>query len=319
LSGLTRHLREPGDHGALAFHPDCPICRDQRLNGTIEDRPLVSVRAQAAFAAGVLAVAAVGPVSAGVASSEPPSEHEGEVAPEAPGAPGDSSQSPDYDPGGPQTELPGSAGPEDPADESDAPEPLESEPVTDPGVVPEPPGAPDVPTEPPIEEQPVPVVSVPEAPAPDPPPAPEALELSPPAVGTAPVEAPSAPDVTKPTRGQRDRGHRRVGEKRERRPPASSLPQETPEGNALQTETVAVETQPVAVDVPASVRVKAGDRVHVVERGESLWSIAKPVVGQDASIAEVAREVSRLWELNRERIGTGDPDLILQGTRLLLR
>ena len=36
-------------------------------------------------------------------------------------------------------------------------------------------------------------------------------------------------------------------------------------------------------------------------------------------MAAIAREVNRLWELNRERIGTGDPDLVMVGTRLMLR
>jgi hypothetical protein len=35
-------------------------------------------------------------------------------------------------------------------------------------------------------------------------------------------------------------------------------------------------------------------------------------------VASVAREVNRLWDLNRGRIGTGDPDLLPTGTRLEL-
>jgi hypothetical protein len=53
--------------------------------------------------------------------------------------------------------------------------------------------------------------------------------------------------------------------------------------------------------------------------GESLWAIATDVLGGDASIAGVAREVHRLWDLNRDRIGTGDPDLLMIGTTLELR
>ena len=60
-------------------------------------------------------------------------------------------------------------------------------------------------------------------------------------------------------------------------------------------------------------------RVHVVQRNESLWSIAKDVLGDDASPARIAREVNRLWELNGNRIGTGDPDLLMAGTKLVLR
>jgi Tfp pilus assembly protein FimV len=64
---------------------------------------------------------------------------------------------------------------------------------------------------------------------------------------------------------------------------------------------------------------KPGDRTHTVLRGESLWAIASDLLGRDASPARVAREVHRLWQLNRDRIGTGDPELLLVGTTLVLR
>jgi nucleoid-associated protein YgaU len=60
-------------------------------------------------------------------------------------------------------------------------------------------------------------------------------------------------------------------------------------------------------------------RFHVVEPGESLWAIAKRLLGPDASAARIAREVARLWGLNEERIATGNPDLLLPGTKLRLR
>ena len=43
------------------------------------------------------------------------------------------------------------------------------------------------------------------------------------------------------------------------------------------------------------------------------------VLGREATPAAIAREVHRLWQLNRDRIATGDPDLLIVGTRLLLR
>jgi nucleoid-associated protein YgaU len=67
------------------------------------------------------------------------------------------------------------------------------------------------------------------------------------------------------------------------------------------------------------VRISSSARSHVVQRGESLWSIASDRLGDGASAAQVSREVSRLWELNEERIGTGSPDLLYAGTRLRLR
>ena len=39
----------------------------------------------------------------------------------------------------------------------------------------------------------------------------------------------------------------------------------------------------------------------------------------DASTAEIADEVARLWTLNRDRIASGDANLIVAGTKLKLR
>jgi nucleoid-associated protein YgaU len=71
--------------------------------------------------------------------------------------------------------------------------------------------------------------------------------------------------------------------------------------------------------VASGLRARPGDRAHSVLAGESLWSIATDVLGAGATPAQVAREVHRVWQLNRDRIGTGDPDLLPVGTRLALR
>jgi hypothetical protein len=47
--------------------------------------------------------------------------------------------------------------------------------------------------------------------------------------------------------------------------------------------------------------------------------IAKGLIGEPDSIAQVAFEVGRLWHLNAERIGTGSPDLIYPGLELRLK
>jgi nucleoid-associated protein YgaU len=57
---------------------------------------------------------------------------------------------------------------------------------------------------------------------------------------------------------------------------------------------------------------------YVVEPGESLWVIARGVVGEPAGIGRIAFEVARLWRLNAARIGTGNPDLIYAGQKLRL-
>jgi len=55
---------------------------------------------------------------------------------------------------------------------------------------------------------------------------------------------------------------------------------------------------------------------YQVEPGDSLWRIAARHLGSDATTAQTAREVNRLWELNQQRIGTGNPDLIFPGQTL---
>ena len=57
---------------------------------------------------------------------------------------------------------------------------------------------------------------------------------------------------------------------------------------------------------------------HVIQRGESLWSIAAERLGTGASTASIAAEVERLWALNQDRIGTGDRNVVLAGTKIKL-
>jgi nucleoid-associated protein YgaU len=106
------------------------------------------------------------------------------------------------------------------------------------------------------------------------------------------------------------------------RAPTIDLPQSSAPAAPLPAATGA-ETVPV---VEASAPSEASQsplpetaRWHVVEAGESLWSIARRLLGPDASPGRIAREVDRLWELNRDRIGTGDPDMLMVGAKLRLR
>jgi nucleoid-associated protein YgaU len=58
---------------------------------------------------------------------------------------------------------------------------------------------------------------------------------------------------------------------------------------------------------------------HVVEPGQSLWEIARSLLGQAASNSRLVSVVARLWQLNAARIGTGNPDLIYPGQTLIYR
>src|ERR671915_684747 len=75
MSSLSAHLRQPEDHARLPFHPACPVCRRDRLAGSLDGEEIVSRRTQAAIAAGLLAFSTAG-VPAAVAQ-EPDEVSEG--------------------------------------------------------------------------------------------------------------------------------------------------------------------------------------------------------------------------------------------------
>ena len=84
--------------------------------------------------------------------------------------------------------------------------------------------------------------------------------------------------------------------------------------------TAAVEAEPPGEPGDgASPDRSSHQRFLTVRPGDSLWSIAKRLLGPDASSAQIARKVAQLWKLNGERIGTGRPDLLLVGTKLIVR
>jgi LysM domain len=76
-----------------------------------------------------------------------------------------------------------------------------------------------------------------------------------------------------------------------------------------------------AVKKGGTVRQGASGRAstRVVAPGQSLWAIAEDLVGVRAGIARIVGVVGRLWALNAERIGTGDPNLIYPGQTLIYR
>jgi hypothetical protein len=62
----------------------------------------------------------------------------------------------------------------------------------------------------------------------------------------------------------------------------------------------------------------SGSGSVVVRPGDSLWAIARRLAGPSASNQEVRRRLVAIWDMNAKRIGTGDPNLIFPGQRLML-
>jgi LysM domain len=76
--------------------------------------------------------------------------------------------------------------------------------------------------------------------------------------------------------------------------------------------------QPQAATPVDSGRSLAGKRFYTVQPGDCLWHIAAALL-PGADEEEIASEVTRLWQLNEDRIGTGNQNLIYAGTELRLR
>jgi hypothetical protein len=345
MSSLSRHLREPGGHGRLDFHPECPVCRDERLAGAMPADAVISLRAEALLAAGVLAWCSVAPASVLAAGGD-----QEIVGTADPATSSDSLADPDAGASAPDDLPHDSSAVEPPGDDEHGP--VESDVVTlgdgsagasdGPAASPptgSPPTATATPESKPLTEA-APEVSEPAGAAP----VAAAVPSQSPATASSPAPATPSAGVISPdpssaadgaTAGSRDGNERAPARKRvvrrlghtHRHAPnvavrSASAPVAAVAAPQPSTTTVAY----VAQQVPAPVVVRhagkparPGDRVHVVFAGESLWSIAQDVLGAKASVGETAREVDRLWALNRERIGTGDPDLLPIGPRLVLR
>jgi hypothetical protein len=313
MPSLTTHLRRPEDHARLPFHPDCPMCRRERLAGSEPPDALVGHRTQALLAASVLALSSAPPTAA--LASEPDQEQEGAISPDQVAA-ADPLADPESDPGGSSTELPVEPAPPvaqeeaDPGDDAALEEEL---PTDDPPA--EETGTADVPA----EEQPATTEPVPAPPAAASPPSqpPPPAPAPPEAVASEPVPEREREPVRKPPR------RTKVAAPRETvmrfvapQAPPDDIGWSSPAGVHV------APAEPGAAPTPDAHRGRAAqrrERTHVVRANESLWSIARDLLGDQASPARIAREVNRLWELNNSRIGTGDPDLLIAGTRLRLR
>lgn len=312
MRSLNAHLIESESHERLPFHPDCPICQT-RLAGSLLRGGFVSVRVQAAIATGLIAASTVAP-SAAVAV-EQDQEREG-TAPAAQAEGGNPAGDTAFDPGGgatalpeaPPSGLPTAASPEVPApsgtsngnpteaivDEGDGTGPAAGEVASPPAT-----------TGPPVTVEAAPPVVTTPPPSPATPPQP--------VNDAAPAASePTAADATGPSRAP---GNRPTEHRTRRVASAPVAPVPAPTSVPVASPTSATPSVPAAPRSPA----EPGDTSHIVEPGESLWAIAADLLGDDATPARIAREVHRLWQLNGDRIGTGDPDLLMIGTELSLR
>jgi LysM domain len=354
-AALDRHLCAGDGHDRLQFHPCCPICRFERLDGELDRSLSVGLRGQALALIAVTAATTVGPwftslaradsgddVAAGVAAlGQTPEaiEHANDPVPAMvdPGSPDDDLGPGDgSDDGGDQPQQ-DDAQPQPPPAPSPAPQAPQAEPARQPEQASTPPqqepapreaqdesaseapaapsapttSAPDVPASTAVE------VASPEAPAPAPPdPSTE------PAIAVPAPPIPAPPEgATKPAGPKRDDGRLRPPRGHERseawRRGDASI---AASGRAV-TAAAAAPTSRSAGDATARTTQVPPRRTgtYTVQPGDCLWSIARRILPAGASDAAVAAEVDRLWRLNADEIGTGDPNLIEPGQVLRLR
>jgi nucleoid-associated protein YgaU len=307
MNALSRHAQASSDHAALPFHPGCPSCVARRALGNTEPAPLVS-RGVATGAVALALLGSGGVPTVVVAQAPAPGEIEGDS--EGTGdadSPGDLVP-PNVDLDGDGTaqtledspELPDTAGPE--GDIPDAPDTAE-----DPAPVAPPTTSPTGRTG---DETPAPAGQTPE-PAPDVRPVEQATTINSP---------PGEVSPKKPVIYARKLGRSASSAPRPLRPlPEAAAPvgrKPTPQ-HVAKTSTSLKRAR--AGSRPAVSGTSTGGHTHTVHAGDTLWGIAAAQLGPGgASPARVAAEVTRLWNQNQSRIGTGDPDLIRVGTVLQL-
>jgi hypothetical protein len=314
VNSLSAHLVAGPEHGRLRFHPDCPFCRKQRLAGPLSDAVLPA-RAQAGLLAAALSAGTLLPAGGAAAdpttekaptaraSQTPPPSDPPVVVDETQEAPVD--EAPDLRELLTNPDLGSDSAGEDVGADAEATEPAAPEPLA----------------EAPVEPAPVapPPTASPAPPAPAPaPPTPPPVEL-PPAAVVDEATLSQAPSTTTERQAlklgvePRRRGRPLVANSHPSPQPVAPAPVVEAPAPSAPVETVAISQPAPPTDGPI------GGRGYTVQPGDSLWLIARRLLGADASNGQIAREVNRLWRLNQERIGTGDPSLIHIGTELRLR
>ena len=325
MTSLHAHIVGGEAHASLPFHRSCPACRHERLEGAFGPEAIVSRSTRAVMC--VLTLGLSGTVATAASLVNPGPAQAGNC---------DSGGNADTDA---DEEGEDDGGSSDDCDEGSAAEetvPLDQTPATDAiapedgGQVPQP-GAPAPPTPPAAAPAPA-APTTPAAPAP-PAAAPPEAAVPPPPAPVAPSATPAVPEV-EVTDGdaadgaQRERQPRRTADRapehHEATPPAS-VPIPSPEAPAPAREQPPPAGSPTggpavpaaSAQPPSPVAVQRA-KVYEVQAGDSLWSIAVARLGSDAGAAQVAHYVQRLWDLNADRITSGDPGLIQAGQSLRL-
>jgi hypothetical protein len=274
----------------------------------LDRRLVLGRRVRALVAAGVLAL----PSAATAASLGPEVDSQDEGVSTQPGAvPGDQVEN------GPETEAP-----------IETPLPVDVDPIVDPGddAATGPPagGAPSTPI--PLE------LAAPDADGPGADSTPRPLEApavpQPPDTALPLTETPAADDkadgspssplvVEDPGASARSPRLRMNGGAQRQAPRSAAHDQSLVELAAQPQAEAAAPPVPLPASQPTT-GTTATARFHVVRPGESLWSIAADLLGPGASATTIVRQVQRLWKLNRDAIGSGDPNVLPAGVRLRL-
>jgi LysM repeat protein len=357
MDPLGRHLGRHDADGRLPFRSDCPICRDERLERRMPEPHLAGPRARAGLVAGLVAVSTVGGQGVAVARADPIDDAIAQV--DQATSPGDALEADNGDNGddaaGGASSDAGDGADNQPASEPQpvpapdpqpvpAPDPQPAPaPDPQPAQVPQPVAAPRTDPQPAPDPQPAAMADSQVAPGPEPHPEPDpqpapapepqttpppgplpALDPQPdltPQVVSAP-ETQAAPASKPPRRSRREERTSSSSPDGQPRAGAQSVPAGSPAAAAA-SEPASQSTAPT----PARHALHGAERRsssarsdrYTVQPGDCLWSIARRLLPPGASDAAVAAEVDRLWRLNAEEIGTGNPDLIEPGQALRLR
>ena len=322
MPGLDRHLRtiDAEEHARLEFRRDCPRCR-RRLAGPPPSRDVVPPRAKASLATAVVLASGALPSVSAAASADEGGEGAAQIDPPQGSLPvGGSGPAIDLPPGGDE-EGGGSSGGDDSS--QGPPSSGGSGPPID-----VPPGADD-------EEgggssaggagkhedadgAPSGAGDGHENAGEDA----GAAGGSSPSIGdTAAGVAPTAPPGVAATDVNAERpAGAGEGDGAGTREGAKARGDKAEDGDGRSGASAARDRKPDGDKPDAGEAPGVSDDRYSVESGDCLWSIARDLLGQEASDAKVAAKVSALWDLNdSEVIRTGDPDLIHPGQKLRLR